>query len=931
MPEGFGPEALDTNPQPLWVYDLSTLRFLAVNDTAVATYGYSREEFLAMTILEIRPVNERVRLLEAVAAVRAGAATPQLWVHQRKDGQTFPVRVTSLRMPLAGHDAQVVLAQDVTQELEAAAHLRASEERFRLVTMATNDAIWDWDVSTDRTWFSVGFEDLFGVSGASGEPTLQSKIARVHPDDRRRITASLSDALRGPGDSWSDEYRFARQDGSYAQVSDRGHIVRDAAGRAIRVVGGMSDVSQRHALEEGRRARSDRLDRMHTAMASLTQRYLALETDVPGALQEVTRIAAAAVRGDRVSVWRFTPDRNAIRCLDLYVAATDRHEAGAELRRAQYSRYFEALDSGDVIAADDARADPRTAQFTASYLEPLGIHSMLDTPLHVGGQLDGVLCIEATGAIRRWAAEERTFAVAIGNLVSLLLARTERRRVERLVAQQAALLDQTQDAILVRGLDHRIQFWNRGAERMYGWSADEAVGRPATELLYGDTSAMLAAMAVVQAEGHWSGELAQVTRTGEQVWAFCRWTLVPGEAGQADTVLCINSDITERRRLEQQFLRAQRLESIGTVAGGIAHDLNNLLAPITMSIGLLREGGRDPDQLEIIRTIETSARRGADMVRQVLAFARGVEGDRVVVQVGDLIRDVARIAEDTFLKTIEIRTQAPASLWPLTGDATQLHQVLLNLCVNARDAMPSGGVLTISATNAAVDEPFSAYPVEGAPGRYVVVTVSDTGSGMPPEVRDRIFEPFYTTKGQVEGTGLGLSTSLAIVQSHGGRITVSSEPGLGSSFRVYLPARAEEPGQPAQQAKPRLRHGRGELVLVVDDEPAIRQITRRALERHGYRVVLAASGSEALTIFEAQGAGICMVLTDLMMPGMDGRTLLRRLREMRPDLRIIRVSGLPHDSAADTRFDRFLRKPFTMEELLATAQEVLGEPDGDPV
>ncbi len=498
------------------------------------------------------------------------------------------------------------------------------------------------------------------------------------------------------------------------------------------------------------------------------------------------------------------------------------------------------------------------------------------------------------------------------------------------LAEQASLLDKAQDAIVVRDLSHRITYWNKSAERLYGWPASEAIGMVARDLQT-DPAAFDEAMRRVLEHGDWVGELWQVSKDGRPLTVESRWTLVRNEAGRAAAVLVINTDITERRNLEQQFLRAQRLESIGTLAGGMAHDLNNVLTPILVGVGMLSDHERDPERRDILATLEASARRGADMVQQVLSFARGVEGRRVRVHVGTVVRDVERIVNDTFLKNIAMWTEVADDLWTVSGDPVQLHQVLLNLCVNARDAMPGGGRLSVFAGNVTLDAAFAGANIDAKPGPHVMLQVTDSGTGISPDVIDRIFDPFFTTKDVSKGTGLGLSTSLAIVKSHGGFIQVDGSPGIGATFRVYLPAQVETVAHPAPAAAADLPRGHGELILVVDDEAPVRQVTRRMLETFGYRVALAADGAEAMALYAEQKDQIAAVITDMMMPVMDGPATICALRRIRPDVRIIAASGV-HARGNDAHarsiasVGHFLPKPYSAGELLAALQAALSEP-----
>ena len=507
---------------------------------------------------------------------------------------------------------------------------------------------------------------------------------------------------------------------------------------------------------------------------------------------------------------------------------------------------------------------------------------------------------------------------------------TERKRAEQQIHEQAELLDQAQDAILVRDLDQNILYWNKGAEKVYGWTAEEVVGRNALELLFKDRSGQFdAAREAILKQGEWKGEMHQTRRDGTTITVESRWTLVRDERGQPKSILIINTDTTEKKRMEAQFLRAQRMESIGTLAGGIAHDLNNVLSPILMAIDMLQLKTTDESSRKWLDVMRTNAERGGNMVRQVLSFARGVEGERVALQPKHLIKEIVKILKETLPKSIEINFKLPPDLWIISADATQMHQVLMNLCVNSRDAMPEGGSIWIKAENVFVDENYARMHIEAKSGRYVVITVSDTGPGMTPEVQSRIFEPFFTTKEMTKGTGLGLSTALTIVKSHGGFINVYSELHKGSQFTLYLPA-LDAPGLADHEGtQTDLPAGNGELILVVDDEESIREITRGTLETFGYKVMTASDGTEALAIYADHKNEIEVVLTDMVMPFMDGPATIRALQRMNPGVRIIAASGLGTGQRAGEGplegVEVFLNKPYTAEKLLKTLAQVLNK------
>jgi PAS domain S-box-containing protein len=512
---------------------------------------------------------------------------------------------------------------------------------------------------------------------------------------------------------------------------------------------------------------------------------------------------------------------------------------------------------------------------------------------------------------------------------ALRLQIEERRHAEKQVREQAALLDKARDAISVRDFDDRILYWNHSAARLYGWTAEEALGRKAGELLFREPPpAQEAARRAVLEHGEWTGELRQLTRAGKEIIVESRWTLVRDAAGRPQAFLVVSTDVTEKRKLEAQFLRAQRMESIGKLAGGIAHDINNVLTPILMSIDLLRRRDLPEEQrLGLLAGMEASAERGADMVKQILSFARGVEGQRILLQPRHVAREIEKMLGRTFPKSIDLVTSLPRDLWLVNGDATQLYQMLMNLCVNARDAMAQGGRLEITAANRVLGDADARLHPDARPGPYVVLTVADTGTGVAPDVLDQIFDPFFTTKEFGKGTGLGLSTVLGIVKGHGGFIQVTSEVGVGTQFQVYLPAAETAPPKPAEEAPAPLPLGKGELVLVVDDEAAIRDVTRRNLETFGYRVLTAKDGTEAVALYRQHRSEVRAVLTDLMMPGMDGRATIRALRELDPDVRVIVMSGLALGGdigPADLGARAFLLKPYEAAGLLRTLRDVIG-------
>jgi PAS domain S-box-containing protein len=510
-------------------------------------------------------------------------------------------------------------------------------------------------------------------------------------------------------------------------------------------------------------------------------------------------------------------------------------------------------------------------------------------------------------------------------IMGTLLDITERKKSEEKLREQAALLDKAQDAICLNDMSQQILYWNKGAERLYGWKAEEAIGKSSNDLLFqGNLSAPMEAIRNLIRRGEWKGELNQVTKGGQKVVIESRWTLMRDDHGEPKSILVINTDITDKKQTEAKLLRTQRMESIGALAGGIAHDLNNSLAPILLAADMIRDELPTEDSKKLLDTMRNSAQRGADMVRQILSFSRGLTGEHAVVQLKHLISDMEKFAKSTFPRSIQVETQIEAPLRPVLGDATQIHQVLMNLCINARDAMPEGGRLLIQARNTETDKTNSKKQVDGA---HVVLGVTDTGHGMSQEIIEKIFEPFFTTKAIGKGTGIGLSTVMEIVKAHRGFVEVSSEPQKGTTFQVFLPVAAVDV-QKVEQKQRAVPSGSGQMILLVDDEVAILEMTKLMLEAHNYRIVTAKDGIEAIVAFKEHFSEIKAVVTDMMMPTMNGPELIQNLKKIDPGVKIIGVSGLGSEGALSRigkpMVQAFLKKPFSTETLLVKLSQLVG-------
>jgi len=511
--------------------------------------------------------------------------------------------------------------------------------------------------------------------------------------------------------------------------------------------------------------------------------------------------------------------------------------------------------------------------------------------------------------------------------------RRKRLLAERQIHEQSEMLNQASEAIIITDLENRVIYWNSGAGRLLGWTTGEVMGKAAGQFFTREVFAQFqTAGEVTDAKGEWRGEMQLHDRAGGPLTAETRQTLIRDEKGRPKARLSLLSDITERKRLEEQFLRAQRMENIGLLSAGIAHDLNNMLAPILMAGPLLRDCVASPQGLRLLDTLERSAERGAALVRQILAFSHGVGGGHRLLQVKHVLRDIVAVMESTFPKNIAIEDFVERDLAPIKANATQIHQVVLNLCVNARDAMPQGGKLKLRAENCVLDAA-AASGIEGArAGAFVVIEVEDTGTGITPGVLAHIWEPFFTTKEADKGTGLGLSTVRGIVKNHSGFVALRTAIGAGTSFRIFLPAaETVENGSSGPVPSREFPRGNDELVLVVDDEKYIRDIVATMLAKHGYRTLVAGDGAEAMVLFGEQAKAISLVISDLHMPNLDGGLLAAALKRINPEVKIILMSGGGGSGKQTPAHLKefavaFLPKPFNAESLLVRVRDVLHPP-----
>ncbi len=916
--------------------------------------------------------------------------------------------------------ANIKIARSLAQRDELLGRLARNEERQRLALKATNDVVWDWDVLRDSQRWNESGAAVFGWTDIVAEPqTADWWIDRIHPEDCQRVDETFFAALRDPGaDRWSDEYRFRKADGAYAHVVDRGYILRDADGRAVRMIGAMLDITGRKRAEDALR-RSRRLltatealsavggwewDVTTQTMAWTDGTYRIHDLDPvavpPGSPEHIARSLSCYDPEDRLRVEAsfrrcvekgeaydlecgFTTAagrRLRVRTMGLAVRedgrivkvqgnlqdVTERKEAEQSLRESE-ARFATIFRSSPMAAAITTIKDGRLVDVNAEFERITGrarddcigrtvpslglwadpeeraemvrktreegaVHGFESRLRHVSGEILPVLL--SAEFVRIGEAEF---------LLTMALDISRRKQAEEALWQSREILRAVLDSIPVRvfwkDTDLNYLGCNLAFARDAGFDDpkhmvgkdDFAMGWREQAELYRSVDRMV----VEDGKPRMLFEEPQTAPSGEKIHLLTSKVPLRDAEGAVIGVLGTYMDITERKRAEKereklqaQLLQAQKMESVGRLAGGVAHDFNNMLS-IILGYGemLLDQLHPDDPLSEDAREIMEAANRSSDLTRQLLAFARKQTLQPEVLLLNDIVLNFDKMLRRIIGEDIELQLVLAEDIEHVLVDRGQIEQVITNLAVNARDAMPSGGKLIIETGAVELDETYADVHPDAIHGRYATLAMTDTGCGMDQEVLSQIFEPFFTTKEMGRGTGLGLSTVYGIVKQSNGNIRVYSELGQGTTFKIYLPETGLKPAMATDGRKERTAEGAGQRILVVEDEPSLRKLLEASLSRLGYKVTLAANGGEALLLMEEKGFKPDLIVTDMVMPNMNGRELVNRLRRNRPDLKALYMSGyadnvLVHHGGLDPQTP-FIQKPFTIRDIAGKVRAVL--------
>jgi PAS domain S-box-containing protein len=845
----------------------------AWNPQAEVIFGWARSDALGRPLSEtVIPPRHREAHRQGLARFLSTGEGPLLerpidLTALHKDGHEFPVELTISPLKVGAGYVFNAFLRDISDRKHAERELKRSQASLAVAQQLAHLGSWEWDIVTGELTWSDEIYRILGLDRDSLDATPEAFLRCVHPGDRHLIDTALRRDLLD-GSTRELQYRVLRPDGEVRVLLGRSEVVMGENGRAVRMFGTALDVTEQKRLEE----ESSRFWNLSLDLLAISD----FEFNAKQANPAHQRILGYSEEELKAEPWL------------LLVHPDDRERVLAETAR---------------LASADMEIDNIEARIRCK-----------------DGSYRTVLCSAKSDQDKRLIY---TVAKDI----------TERKRAEE-AERLAAIVESSEDGIISTAADGTIRSWNPGAERLYGYSRGEAEGQSIAKIVPPDRLDELAQNLSASGRGRSVREYhtVRLAKGGRRVDVSVSVSPIRDGNGLVTGASAIHRDISnlvranrEKDRLQAELDVAHRLESIGQLAGGVAHDFNNVLAVIMNYARFVAdevpEGSR---AFQDVEEIKRAADRAAALTRQLLIFGRRDVTVPQVLSVNEVLSGLDTLLASASGEHVDLETCVEVDIWPVKANAGQIEQVLLNLVVNARDAMPAGGKLMIETANVELGEAFARVHPDAAPGRYVRLTVRDTGIGMDDEVTKHAFEPFFTTKPKGEGTGLGLATVYGIVRSANGIIDLDSTVGRGTTFEIHLPAIAVPFASVRGDVEGESLRANEETVLVVEDEVAVREMAERILKGGGYSVLNAGSGQEAIDIC-ARGERIDLLLTDVIMPEMLGTDLAKQISDARAGIRILYMSGYGHEAIKQKLLDgaEFIEKPFTAEELLREVRGVL--------
>lgn len=908
-------------------------KWIMVNKATLDLFGFKSDELIGRPIVNILHPDSRKFAMERIQTmIETGRPVPLTEEKLlKKDGSIIYALVSSTPINYRGEVAFQVTAVDITDRKRTTELLSESEVKYKSLFEAANDAIFlmQGDQFVDcnsQTLLMYGCKrkEIIGQTPFKFSPARQPDGQLSKEKGLEKIGKVLN------GEPQFFEWKHNRLDGSLFDAEVSLSYIEIRGKNYIQAI--VRDITERKKTEEEVIKRSKQIIRNQNALLELANIG---NIDLELALQKICEVDSKTLEVERVSIWFFNEEYSLIECKNLYIQSKKTHEQGLILPANQTQRYYKALEENRNIAANDAQNDPRTNEYNEEYLIPHGISSMLDVPIRSYGQIVGIVGHEHVGPKREWTFEDQDFAGSIADIVSIALESFKRKRIEIALRESERkyrnIFEQSKDIIFISTPDDKIVDINPAGVELLGYSnKEELLNVNISSELYFNPDERKKFKDQLAKDGFVKDYQATLKSKDEhEIIVLETVTTDRDRKGNIIAYRGIMRDVTEQKRLEKQLLHAQKMEAMGTLAGGIAHDFNNILSAILgyteLTKNEFQEGTRPHKNLE---QIYKAGIRAKELVAQILTFSRKTEQELKAVQIENIIKEALKLLRASLPVTIDIREKIEENCGVVLGDPTQIHQIIMNLCTNAYDAMrETGGVLEISLSRVNSEKEFYEENRALPEGDYLKLMVKDTGHGMEPQILQRIFDPFFTTKSPGSGTGMGLSVVHGIVNSHKGRITVSSEENKGSTFSVYLP-RHDQSSQVEKEISEDLPSGT-ERILLVDDEEAIVQTSKEILEKLGYSVTATTSSNKALELFQANSNKFDLVITDQTMPKLTGADLAKELMKIQPNIPVILITGYSEvvtpEKAKSIGIREYIRKPASTFYLAKKIRAVLDD------